>query len=84
MNKVIQFRVNETLYARIQAFADKHDLNISEACRNLIGIQLQKEEKVVTADKLLQILTALGYDRISDIPNDKLDEVVGAYLSQLG
>ena len=83
MNKVIQFRVNDALYSRIEQFAIAHDLNISEACRNLIGIQLQREEKVITANKLLDILSSLGYDTISSIPSDKVDEVVATYLSQV-
>ena len=79
-NQIIQFRASSTLANRIKEFAAQHDLNTSEACRNLIALQLERQERLVTADKLLQILSALGYERISDIPAGDLDNVVKTYL----
>lgn len=81
-NKTIQFRASATLTNKINEFAAAHDLTVSEACRNLIAMQIERNERVVTANKLLNIISALGYERISDIPNDELDNVVAKYLEQ--
>lgn len=75
----LQVRISDTLKDKIVAFAAEHDMNTSEAARNLLSIGLS--ERVVEANRFTRILKALGYERIADIPEDKVDDVVGAYLS---
>ena len=80
-NKLVQFRASDSLRNRIAGFAQEHELTVSEACRNLIALQLERQERLVTADRLLQILQSLGYESISEIPSERLDDVVAAYLA---
>ena len=78
MDYKLQFRCNETFLTKIDAFAANHDMSRSEAIRNLIGIGLNTN--VVAADEFKDFLLSLGYDRVSEIPGQELDNVTGKYL----
>lgn len=79
-NKLINFRASDRLRTRIADYATEKDLNISEACRNLIVQQLEQQEQRSNANHFAQFLASLGYSSVSEIPNEELDAVVGAYL----
>ena len=78
MDYKLQFRCNETFLTKIDAFAAHHNMTRSEAIRNLIGIGLTTN--VVAADEFKDFLLSLGYDRVSEIPTQELDNVTGKYL----
>ena len=81
-DKMISFRCPDYLIEKIEAFAAQHRLSASAAIRNLISMELDREETVVDATAYLKILSSLGYENISDIPTKNLDEVVRLFLQE--
>ena len=78
MDNKLQFRCNDSFLAKIDAFAANHDMSRSEAIRNLIGIGLTTN--VVAANEFKDFLLSLGYEKLSEIPSQELDNVTGKYL----
>ena len=78
MDNKLQFRCNDSFLAKIDAFAANHDMSRSEAIRNIIGIGLTTN--VVAANEFKDFLLSLGYEKLSEIPSQELDNVTGKYL----
>lgn len=78
MDNKLQFRCNDSFLTKIDAFAANHDMSRSEAIRNLISIGLN--ENVVTANEFKDFLLSLGYEKVSEIPSQELDNVTSSYL----
>lgn len=78
-NNIHQFRCSETLIEKVKDFGTEHNLNKSEAIRNLITLGLDNSN-VVTAAQFKEFLLSLGYDRVSDIPDSLLDNVTDSYI----
>lgn len=81
MNNTIQIRVSDTLKAKIEAFAAANEMNVSEACRNLINMELNRKETVFAASDFVKFLQSVGFDSLDEIEPKTLDDAAKFYQS---
>lgn len=79
MNNTIQVRVSDDMKARIDAFAREHDMNTSEACRNLISMELNRNETVFAASEFVRFLQSVGFNALDEIEPKTLDDAAKFY-----
>ena len=72
MNNTIQVRVSDSMKAKIEAFAAAHEMNVSEACRNLISMELNRKETVFAASDFVKFLQSVGFNALDEIEQLKL------------
>ena len=81
MNNTIQLRVSDDMKAKIDAFAAAHDMNTSEACRNLISMELNRKETVFAASDFVKFLQSVGFNALDEIEPATLDDAAKFYES---
>lgn len=82
----VVFRCSDGFKDKIEAWAASHKLNISEACRNLINLELNREESLIEAveygTEYSRFLQSIGYIN-AKVPSEKLEEVAAQYAEYL-
>lgn len=81
MNNTIQLRVSDSLKAKIDAFAAAHEMNVSEACRNLISMELNRKEVVFKASDFVEFLKSVGFNALDEIEPETLTDAAKFYES---
>lgn len=83
MNKThtIQFRVSDEMKAKIEAFANANELSISDACRNLISMELNRKETVFAASEFVKFLQSVGFNSLDEIEPEALNDAAKFYES---
>ena len=81
MNNTIQLRVSDSMKAKIDAFAAAHEMNLSEACRNLISMELNRKETVFAASDFVEFLKSVGFSNLDEIEPATLNDAAKFYES---
>ena len=78
---LIQFRVSENLKKKIIDFATDNELTVSEACRNLINMELNRKETVFSAHEFVDFLKDMGFNSLDALDSKELDDASRFYES---
>lgn len=83
----VVFRCNKQFKASIEEWAKEHDLNLSEACRNLINLELSKKQTLV--DSLSFSLNYVNYLKsqgliAADATDEQLANAAADFTAYLG
>lgn len=81
MNNTIQVRVSDEMKSKIDAFAAAHEMNLSEACRNLIAMELNRKEVVFAASDFVEFLKSVGFSNLDEIEPATLNDAAKFYES---
>lgn len=81
MNNTIQLRVSDEMKSKIDAFAAAHEMNLSEACRNLIAMELNRKEVVFAASDFVEFLKSVGFSNLDEIEPATLNDAAKFYES---
>lgn len=81
MNNTIQVRVSDEMKAKIDSFAEANDMNTSEACRNLISMELNRKQTVFAASDFVRFLSSIGFNSLEEIEPKTLDDAARFYAS---
>lgn len=81
MNNTIQVRVSDSMKAKIAAFAQANEMTISDACRNLMAMELNRKETVFAASDFVKFLQSIGFNALDEIEPKTLDDAAKFYES---
>lgn len=81
MSNTIQVRVSDEMKARIDAFAAANEMTISDACRNLMAMELNRKEVVFSASDFVKFLQSVGFNALDEIEPKTLDDAARFYQS---
>ena len=81
MNNTIQVRVSDSMKAKIEAFAQANEMTISDACRNLMAMELNRKETVFAASDFVKFLQSIGFNALDEIEPKTLDDAAKFYES---
>ena len=81
MNNTIQVRVSDDMKAKIAAFAQANEMTISDACRNLMAMELNRKETVFAASDFVKFLQSVGFNALDEIEPKTLDDAAKFYES---
>ena len=82
MNNTIQVRVSDSMKAKIEAFAAANEMNVSEACRNLISMELNRKETVFAASDFVKFLQSVGFNALDEIEPETLNDAAKFYAKE--
>lgn len=80
-SNAVQVRVSDTMREKIEAFAAEHEMNVSEACRNLMAMELNRRETVFAASDFVRFLKSVGFNALDEIEPKTLDDAARFYQS---